>query len=177
MAKVRAKYWIIRFRRIVSSVRNKCMGCRRLEGKVQEQIMGSLKPSPPWTYVGCDLFGPFRVILNCLVTRALHLDLAVDYSEGAVQKIFRRFSAIRGYPAEVFMDCGSQLAAMHETLKKLSLEYNVKWTYSTPDAPWQNGVTESLIKGIKNQGRTREALSPLLRHNPVIRSGIKGHHC
>ncbi|XP_071959547.1 uncharacterized protein [Antedon mediterranea] len=142
MAKVRAKYWIIRLRRIVSSVRNKCMGCRRLEGKVQEQIMGSLpiqrlKPSPPWTYVGCDLFGPFRVrgevqkrthgkaygvILNCLVTRAVHLDLAVDYSEGAVQKVFRRFSAIRGYPAEVFTDCGSQLAAMHETLKKSSLE-------------------------------------------------------
>ncbi|XP_071954151.1 uncharacterized protein [Antedon mediterranea] len=148
MAKVRAKYWIIRLRRIVSSVRNKCMGCRRLEGKVQEQIMGSLpiqklKPSPPWTYVGCDLFGPFRVrgevqkrthgkaygaILNCLVTRAVHLDLAVDYSEGAVQKVFRRFSAIRGYPSEVFTDCGSQLAAMHETLKKSSLEYNVKWT-------------------------------------------------
>ncbi|XP_071965636.1 uncharacterized protein [Antedon mediterranea] len=59
MAKVREKYWIIRLRRIVSSVRNKCIGCRRLE--VQEQIMGSLpiqklKPSPPWTYVGCDYY-------------------------------------------------------------------------------------------------------------------------
>ncbi|XP_033102681.1 uncharacterized protein LOC117105613 [Anneissia japonica] len=169
MAKIRSKFWIVRLKSLVSSIRYRCVQCRRFEGKTEEQCMGPLpmqrlQPSPPWTYVGCDLFGPFRikgevqkrtqgkvygVIFNCLVTRAIHLDLAVDCSEGAMQKVFRRFTSIRGYPMELFTDHGSQLAAMEETLRKSALEHRTKWTYSTPDAPWQNGVTESLIKGVK----------------------------
>ena len=56
---------------------------------------GKTKPSPAWTCTAIDLFGPFklrdelkkrtagktyRVIFNCLGTRAVHVDLAADYS-------------------------------------------------------------------------------------------------
>lgn len=38
-------YWITGAKRLVSSVINQCVTCKRLRGKVQEQIMGNL---PPW---------------------------------------------------------------------------------------------------------------------------------
>ncbi|XP_033109284.1 uncharacterized protein LOC117110626 [Anneissia japonica] len=123
-----------------------------------------LKPSPPWSSVGCDLFGPLKVkgevqkrvrgkaygvIFSCLVTRSVHLDLMTDYSEDSLLKVFRRFVSIRGYPNEIFSDCGSQLVAAKESIKGFGVRHGVEWTFSTPDAPWQNGVTESLIRGVK----------------------------
>ena len=57
--------------------------------------MERLKPSPAWNCTAIDLFVPFKirdevkkrtientfgVILNCLATCAVHIDLATDYS-------------------------------------------------------------------------------------------------
>ena len=141
MSKIRAKYWVIRLRKLVRSIRNKCVPCKRFEGKTESQQMAPLpiqrlKPSPPWTYVGCDLFGPFNirgevqkrvrgkaygVIFDCLVTRAVYLDLATDYSTDAFLKVFRRFTSIRGYPSEMFSDRGSQIVAACESLQEFGV--------------------------------------------------------
>lgn len=71
-----------------------------------------LKPSPAWTCTAIDLFGPFKfrdevkkrttgkmygVIFNCLGTRAVHIDLAADYSTEKFLMVLRRFASIRGY--------------------------------------------------------------------------------
>ena len=74
-----------------------------------------LKPSPAWTCTAIDLFGPFKirdevkkrttgktygVIFNCLGTRAVHVDLAADYSTEKFLMVLRRFASIRGYPSK-----------------------------------------------------------------------------
>lgn len=51
---------------LINSVLHKCVTCRKLRGKMQEQHMADLPPerlqtSPPFTYVGLDIFGPWSV--------------------------------------------------------------------------------------------------------------------
>jgi hypothetical protein len=65
LGKVRESgYWIIGSRGAVSSIIFKCVTCKRLRGKQQIQKMGNLpkerlEPSPPFTHIGIDCFGPF----------------------------------------------------------------------------------------------------------------------
>ena len=62
-----------------------------------------LKPAPPWSSTGIDLFGPYKirdevkkrttskaygVIFNCLGTRAVYLDIAADYSTDKFLMVF-----------------------------------------------------------------------------------------
>ena len=102
-AKIRQTYWIIGITRMLKSIKYKCTLCRRLDLKIEDQSMGTLpvdrlKPAPAWSYTSIDLFGPFEirgeinkgsrgkvygVIFNCMLSRAVHLDLAVDYSTDA----------------------------------------------------------------------------------------------
>ena len=64
VALVRAKYWIVGIEKLVSSIINKCIDCRKQRAKFAEQVMSELpverlKPAPPFTNVGVDYFGPF----------------------------------------------------------------------------------------------------------------------
>ena len=59
-------YWIIGCSGAVSSFIKNCVTCQRLRANVQEQKMTDLpkereEPSPPFTYCGVDLFGPWYV--------------------------------------------------------------------------------------------------------------------
>ncbi|XP_033110197.1 uncharacterized protein LOC117111399 [Anneissia japonica] len=54
-------YWILGGQRQVSKVIEDCVVCKRLRGKVQEQIMADLPEerlteAPPFTFVGADVF-------------------------------------------------------------------------------------------------------------------------
>lgn len=58
-----AEYWVVGLKRMVSSFISKCVVCRKLRGKLSQQKMADLpedrcKPSPPFSYVGVDTFGP-----------------------------------------------------------------------------------------------------------------------
>ena len=94
-------------------------------------------------------------------TRAVHIDIAPDYSTDKFLMVLRRFVSIRGYPSKLYSDNGSQLVAASAELKKVIndldkkqlLEFGVmegfEWKFSSADAPWQNGVSEALIKSVK----------------------------
>lgn len=118
-----AGLWIIGAKRHVSSVIYKCVTCRKLRGKMQCQIMADLPadrldPSPPFTNVGVDAFGPWSIItrktrggsanlkrweilFTCLVTRAVHIEVVEEMSSSAFINAVRRFTAIRG-PVKTF---------------------------------------------------------------------------
>ena len=51
----------------------------------------------------------FGLILTCAASRAVHVDLLVDYSTDGFLQGFRRFMALRGSPSNVYSDPGSQL--------------------------------------------------------------------
>ena len=79
-------------------------------------------------------------------TRAVHLELAVDYSTVEFMQTLRRFFAIRGQPALMMSDNGSQLVGAehklremiqgwnHKELKEFSAKKGMRWQFITPRA-------------------------------------------
>ena len=135
-----------------------------------------LKPAPPWYSTGIDLFGPYRirdevkkrttsktygVIFTCLGTRAVYLDIASDYSADKFLMVLRRFVPLHGYPCKLFSDNGTQLVAANKELSNITKNWDwnklkgfgvtegFEWIFTSADAPWQNGVTEALIRSVK----------------------------
>ena len=142
LAKMQTKYWVPGARRVIRQVKNQCITCRKLEKKVETQIMGELVPerlqaSPAFYHTSLDLFGPFiirdnvkkrtsskayGIIFNCMATRAVYLDVVDGYGTQHFLVTFRRFVTDKG----------------------------LTWTFNkSADAPWQNGCSEALIKSVK----------------------------
>jgi hypothetical protein len=180
-SKVRAKFWIVGLRKLLRSIKFKCVLCKKSDELLEQQVMGQLpeertKPAPAWSYVSLDLFGPYLIrgevnkrtrgrgyglIINCLLMRAVHLDVVSDYSTDSFLLALRRFISLRGSPMKVYSDRGSQLRAADKELKEIialldeaaiadfSASHSIEWEFSSPGAPWQNGCSESLIKSVK----------------------------
>ena len=61
-----AGFWVIGAHRMVAKVIRSCVICRKLRGRMLQQHMVDLpeertNPSPPFTYVGFDVFGPWQI--------------------------------------------------------------------------------------------------------------------
>ena len=181
VCRVRLRFWIVKLEKLVRKIRFNCVICRKNTRKTVDQIMAPLpearlKPSPAWSHTSLDLFGPFAVrgevnkrtrgkafglILTCLGTRAIHIDLIADYSTDAFLQGFRRFMSIRGAPLNVYSDPGSQLEGACNELKQMingldqdklrefGVNSEMVWKFTSADAPWQNGCAESLISACK----------------------------
>ena len=185
ISKIRAKYWILGIRVLVESIIEKCTLCKEKLQKMQQQQMAPLpverlllKPSPGFTYVMIDYFGPFEVsgevqkrirgkcygvIITCLGTRAIYVDITADYSTPGFLMALRRFASIRGWPTKIFSDPGSQLKGAANELTKVveDLDWDqieeetnrrgkgTEWKFSPADAPWYNGAVEALVKSTK----------------------------
>ena len=180
VAKIRTKVWIIRAHDLARTVKFQCVYCRQIEARTEKQLMADLRRTrlepftPPFHYTACDYFGPYKVkispntttkhygvIFTCINTRAVHLELAVDYSTVEFMQTLTRFSGIRGQPALMMSDSGSQLLGAerelremikgwnHKELKEFNAEKGMRWQFITPGAPHQNGCAEALVKGAK----------------------------
>lgn len=66
----------------------------------------------------------YGVIYNCLSTRAVHVDLAADYSTNKFLMVLRRFVSIRGYPSKLYSDNGPQLVTANEELTNIVKGWN-----------------------------------------------------
>ena len=130
--------------------------------------------TPPFLYTSCDYFGPVKVkvgrnktakhygvIFACLNTRAVHCELAIDLTTMEFLQVLRRFFSYCGYPKALISDNGSQMVgAEHELrltiegwdknqLKEFCADRGMKWQFTTPDAPHQNGCSEAMVKTVK----------------------------
>ena len=174
-SKIRLRVWITNLPKMVRSIKNKCVTCRKKDQKFEMQCMGPLpeerlKPAPAWNATSIDFFGPieirgqvnkrprgkvYGVLFNCLVSRAVYVDLSVDYSTEGLLIVLRRFVSLRGYPSKMFSDPCSQLVSASKELKeiitgldeiqlsKFGMEKGLEWKFSLPDSPWQNGCAEA----------------------------------
>lgn len=182
LTRVQSKFWIPGVRRYVKSVRFKCVVCKKIDKRTKGQCMGPLPserlaPAPPFYNCSCDIFGPFHVkdtikkritgkvygvVFNCLITRAVYIDLAEGYDTESFLNTLRRFVAIHGFPKTMFSDSGSQLVCANKNLVDMVNRWNVNqitafgscegmtWCFNkSADAPWENGCAESLIRLIK----------------------------
>lgn len=157
---------------------------------MQCQIMADLPadrldPSPPFTNVGVDAFGPWSIVtrktrggsanskrwgilFTCLVTRAVHIEVVEEMSSSAFINAVRRFTAIRG-PVKTFRsDQGTNFvgAVDHlridaiyvddEPLKKYLHNSGTVWIFNPPHASHMGGAWERMI------GITRRILDSML---------------
>ncbi|XP_037773213.1 uncharacterized protein LOC119568873 [Penaeus monodon] len=145
LCKIQRKFWVPGARKLIRTIKNKCVTCRKLNKKVEDQCMGQvraerMKPAPPFYHTAVDLFGPltirdsvkkrtygkaFGIIFNCLVTRAVYLDLAMGYSTDDFLTTFQRFIAIRGAPKFMYSDRGTQLISASKKVETLGMAKDI----------------------------------------------------
>ena len=131
--------WILGGKRLINSVINSCIKCKKLRGRQQIQKMANLPvdrltPAPPFSFVGLDVFGPWLVsarrtrggvanskrwtaLFTCLTTRAIHIELIESMDSSSFINALRRFLALRGPVVQLRSDCGTNFVGAHNELQ------------------------------------------------------------
>ena len=133
----------------------------------------------PFSKVGVDYFGPlmvklakrtqsnqafakrYGVLFTCLITWAVHLEIAGDMSPDSFILALRRFISRQG-PIDIilsdngtnFVDAERELRngfkELDQTLISSELNrYRIEWKFKASSSPWMGGVWESLVKSVK----------------------------
>lgn len=117
-------YWILGCSKVVSSQIYRCIRCRKFRRRTEQQKMADLpedrmEATPPFTYCGMDCFGPFYVkegrkelkryglLITCMCSRAVHIEMLDDLSTDAFINALRAFIAIRGSVRQMRCDQGT----------------------------------------------------------------------
>ena len=172
---------IFEIRIFLRSLAFKCFDCRRFRAEGLQPPMADLPvirfqetQSPViFTNVGVDYLGPFAVvhqdaevktyicIFTCLVTRAIHLEVAEDLSTDKCLTAIRRFIARRGQQRLFLSDNGTNLLGArkqirrrplmfdHDYIKDQPLNQSVEWKLNLPSAPHFGGVRERLLQCVQ----------------------------
>ncbi|XP_033979973.1 uncharacterized protein LOC117477426 [Trematomus bernacchii] len=134
-----AGYWIVGSKHLVSSVIHKCVTCRKLRGRLEDQKMADLPadrltPESPFTNVGLDVFGPWLVmtrrtrggaadskrwalLFTCMSTRAVHIELIESMSTDSFINALRRFFSVRGPAKLLRSDRGTNFVGASKELR------------------------------------------------------------
>jgi len=125
---------------------------------------------PPFYFTGVDFFGPFTVrqarsyvkryccIFTCLVSRAVHLEVAHALTVGSFINAFRRFASRRG---TVHSDNGTNFVGAEKELRLSLIECNqnvlhkqlckrgFRCQFNPPLASHMCGIWERMIRSVK----------------------------
>ena len=158
-----------------------CMVCRKRKARSGEQVMAPLpvkrlcEPLRAFARVAVDYGGPFETIqgrgktrrkrylclFTCLLSRAVHLEVAYALDSNSFLNAFNRMVNRRGCPMEVLSDNGGNFVNADRQLRDLVCDLDdarvrramacrrVKWTFNPPLAPHFGGVHESMIWAAK----------------------------
>ena len=175
------RFWILKGREEIRECENNCKECQRRKFKASEQIMAPLpsirlkKPLQAFGRVSVDYGGPFVTIqgrgrkrtkrylclFTCLMSRAVHLEMAYALDTDSFLNAFYRMVCRRGKPEEVLSDNGTNFVGANAELKALvdQLDENrikssmankgIKWHFNPPAGPHFGGVFETMIKSAK----------------------------
>ena len=175
---VRQRFWIPRGRAQVKRVLLDCAMCRNRRAKPQAPRMADLPAdryddSHPFSTVGIDYFGPLTVkrfrktekryglLVTCLATRAIHLEVSNSLDTDSFLMAFRRFVARRGQPKKVFSDNGTNLKGGERELREALTQWNqqkisdelsqqhIEWRFNPPAASHMGGIWERLVGSVK----------------------------
>jgi len=181
---LRQRFWIVGGRAPARSRILGCVPCARQRGKLAQQQMGQLPslrttPARPFLNTGVDYAGPYTlktwtgrtpkhykaylIVFICLVTSAVHLELATDYSTTGFLTAFRRFTSRRGLCASITSDNGTNFVGADAELKKMFTQASeefvhlrrllaterVEWHFNPPSAPHFGGKWEAAVKSVK----------------------------
>lgn len=154
-----------------------------------------LPDKPPFTNVGIDYFGPitvrkgrgtdkrYGVILTCLASRAIHLEVADSLNTDACINALRRFICRRGQVSHIISDNGTNfigaerelreaLAALdHGKIQRVLRQRGVKWSFNPPAGSHHGGVWERVIRMV------RRILSSVLQQQTLNDDGLHTVMC
>ncbi len=134
-----------------------------------------VEPSPPFTNVGVDAFGPWTIVsrrtrggyanskhwaimFTCLVTRAVHIELVEEMSSSAFINAVIRFTSVRGKVKIFRSDRGTNFVGAVDDLKidAINVEdgpfknhlYNsgTVWKFNSPHSSHMGGAWERMIR-------------------------------
>ena len=175
-------YWVIGCSNAVSELIYKCVTCRKLRGKFRGQKMSDLpidriEPTPPFTCVGVDFFGPWYVkdgrkqlkrygaLFTCLVVRAIHIEVALSLSTDSFINALRRFLAIRGPIRLLQSDCDTNFIGLKSEQMRAGEEFDknrikefllqkgcdyIEYKMNVPKASHMGGAWERQIRTVRN---------------------------
>ncbi len=173
-----AGLWLIGGKRCINSILHACVTCRKLRGKLEMQKMSDLPPerlsvSPPFTYTGLDVFGPWTVVarrtrggqalskrwavlFTCMSTRAVHIEVIMSMDSSSCINALRRFFAIRGPAKQLQSDCGTNFIGacneieFHKVVKETKEQRYINsegctWAFNPPHSSHMGGAWERMI--------------------------------
>lgn len=188
---LRQRYWILHAGQTVKNVLRKCLVCRKNLGKPSSQLMADLPKErvtaelPPFSNIGIDSFGPFMVvrgrsrvkryglIITCLASRAVHIEVMHSLTTDSFIQAFTRFRCRRGNIKVIISDNGTNFVGAKRELRLEIDKWNKKhlekwlqqeqitWKFNPPSASHFGGVWEREIRSI------RQVLGALLREQPI----------
>lgn len=132
--KLREMFWILRCRRMVRSVVQKCIVCRRHMAKnmaAPSELLSENRVRDATTFeiTGIDYASPlflkgehkaYICLFTCAVYHAVHLELVTSLSTEEFLEAFRRFIACRGRPSIVCSDNGKNFVGFANLLQKIN---------------------------------------------------------
>nr|XP_043067308.1 uncharacterized protein LOC122321443 [Drosophila bipectinata] len=182
----RQRYWVIGARNLIRKVTHNCIRCFRQRHHTTHQLMADLPSiritqSLPFVNSGCDYAGPiilkgrkgrnakkskgYICLFVCLVTSALHLELATDLSTEAFLAALRRFMSLRGKCAQIYSDNGRNFVGAKRALDEMQqllastnhrdlvsqtlADEGINWVFIPPYAPHWGGKWESSVRSVK----------------------------
>ena len=131
-----------------------------------------LEAGRPFRNAGVDFFGPLHVkrfrktearygmLVTCLATRAVHLEVAHSLDTDSCIMALRRIFARRSQPEVIFSDRGTNFFGSNRELRqelrevlaqmpeKLST-YEIDWRFNPPAASHMGGVWERMVRSVK----------------------------
>lgn len=178
LCELREQYWVPKMRSVVKRLLRKCAFCHKRRAKPQPPRMADLPEarfdmSRPFSSVGIDYFGALTVkkfrktekryvlLITCLSTRAVHLELAAEMDTSCFIMALRRFIARRGRPRVIYSDNGRNFVGGEKELRQCIQSWNqaqivdalsqrnIEWVFNPPGAPHMGGVWERLVASVK----------------------------
>ncbi|XP_011261121.1 uncharacterized protein LOC105254266 [Camponotus floridanus] len=188
LATIRQDYRILQARTQVKQIIHQCVNCVREKAEVPTQLMGDLPqtristPARAFSHSGIDYADPiftrassgrgipsrksYIVLFICLASRAVHLELASNYSTEAFLDTFSRFCAHRGLPSMMYSDNSTTFAGVDTELSKAYQNEmrnsdfqskiatgNIRWQFIPPHAPHFGGLWEAGVRSVKHHLR------------------------
>lgn len=187
MSLLRQRYWILAARNIVRKRVQQCNICFKVNPRNTAPFMADLpacrvQEAKAFCHTGMDYAGPLHIVpyrrrgvhsikaylclFVCLVTKAVHLELASDLSTDAFLNALKRFISRRGPVAVLYSDNGtnfigakSYLDAMYQLLESeqfkdkfanVARDNRIEIKFYPPLSPHFNGMSESNVKSVKN---------------------------
>ena len=104
----------------------------------------------------------YGYLFACLVTRAVHLEVAESLEKDSFINELRRFIAKRGPPSDIYSDNGTYFVEADWELKQSLEDWNqskisdclsqkdIQWHFNPPASPHFGGIWECLVQSCKN---------------------------